>query len=327
MKKILVIGAGSWGTAIANLLAKNSHQVFLSANHQSIIDEINNKSTNKKFLPEIKLNSKITAIADFSEILKSCDLVFIVIPSLAAADVFKKISKVQIKKSCKFVICSKGVDKESLLFLGELFEKVVKNKNYAVLSGPNFAIEVANEVPTITTIAAKNKNLAKEVIEVLRNKNFHPQYFKDPITAEVCGVVKNIIAIACGMVDGLDLGVNAKAAIVLKGIGEIQTLCKKLGSSTDVVNAAGFGDIFLTCSSSKSRNNSLGTLLAEGKSYAEISKSGGKTFEGAASALSISKIAAKLNLQLDLCEKVQKILTKKHTSSQIKSIITKLIIS
>ena len=327
MKKILVIGAGSWGTAIANLLADNSHQVFLSANNQSVIDEINNKSTNKKFLPDINLNSKIAAISDFSENLKSCDLVFLVIPSVAAAEVFKKISKVKFKKSCKFVICSKGIDKESLLFLGDLFEKLVKNKNYAVLSGPNFAIEVANRVPTITTIAAKNKNLAKEVIAVLKNKNFHPQYFKDPLTAEVCGVVKNIIAIACGIVDGLDLGVNAKSAIVLKGISEIQLLCKKLGASTDLVNAAGFGDIFLTCSSAKSRNNSLGTLLSKGRTYLEISKSSGKTFEGSASALSVAKIAKKLNLQLDLCEKVQKILTKKHTPTQIKSIITKLILS
>lgn len=326
MKKIIVIGAGAWGTALANLLAKNSNEVFLSANHQKVIDEINCKNTNHKFLPDIKLSSKIKAIADFTDELELADFVFIVAPSSAAAEIFKKIAKAKIKKNCKFVICSKGVEQKSLLLLSDAFEKITKQKNYAVLSGPNFAGEVASEVPTVTSIAAKNKKLATEVIAVLNNRNFHAQYFKDPRTAEICAIMKNIIAIGCGIVDGLELGVNTKSAVVLKGISETQLLCKKLKASGDLANAAGFGDIFLTCSSTKSRNNTLGTLLAKGKSYAEVAKESGKTFEGAASAHAVAAIAKKLKLKLDLCEKINEILTRKFSPKQIKEQIVSAVL-
>ena len=321
MKKILVIGAGAWGTALANLLAKNSCEVFLSANDAKIITEINQKKSNQKFLPNIKLNSHIKAVADFASEINSANFVFIVTPSSSATQVFEKISKLKIPKNCKFVICSKGVEPKSLLLLSDAFEKITGLKNYAILSGPNFAIEVANEVPTVTTIAAKNKKLGAEVIKILNNNHFRASYFADPRSAEICGIVKNIIAIGCGIVDGLGLGVNAKAAVVMKGISEIQALCKKLGASIDITNAAGFGDIFLTCSSEKSRNNSLGKLIAAGKKP-EI----GKTYEGAASAQAIAAIAKKLKLKLDLCEGVNEILSKKFSSAEIKKRIVAAIL-
>jgi len=320
MKKIIVIGAGAWGTALANLLAKNGNQVFLSANDQKIIQEINQKNRNERFLPQVKLSSNIKAGADFSDLAKMADFIFIVTPSSATTEVFAQIFKINFKKTCKFVICSKGVEPKSLELLSDAFEKITKNKNYAVLSGPNFAIEVASEVPTITTIAAKNKKLADAVIGVLNNDHFKASYFKDPRSAEIFGVVKNIIAIGCGIVDGLDLGVNAKAALLMKGISEMRILCKKLKASDDVVNAAGFGDLFLTCSSSKSRNNSLGRAIAEGK------KIENKTYEGKTSARAVTALAKKLKLKLDLCEQINEILTHKHSKAQIKSIITKVIL-
>jgi glycerol-3-phosphate dehydrogenase (NAD(P)+) len=327
MKKILVIGAGTWGSAIANLVAKNSYRVILSSNQGDIIQEINNRHTNHKYLPNIKLSANIKAVKDFFAEIKDADFAFIVVPSLATTEVFAKISKLTLKKNCKFVICSKGVEPKSLLLLSDAFEKITKIKNYAVLSGPNFAIEVAQEIPTITTIASKDKKLANEVIKILNNDYFKASYFKDPRTAEICGIVKNIIAIGCGIAEGLDLGVNAKSAIVMKGIAEIQLLCNKLKASNDITNAAGFGDIFLTCSSLKSRNNTLGALISKGKTYKEVLKETGKTYEGAASAQAIAAIAKKLKLKLDLCEKINEILTHKHTKTQIKAIITKTILS
>lgn len=326
-KKIIVIGAGSWGTAIANLLAQNSHQVFLVGNRVEIIDEINQKQTNQRFLPEINLHKNITAITDFSDQIKNADLVFVVTPSVGAKEVFEKIKQTKPAKKCGFVICSKGFEHDSLMLLSDAFEKITARKNYAVLSGPNFAIEVANQEPTVTTIASRKKKLAKEVIDSLSNENFQAHYFKDPRTAEICGVMKNIIAIGCGIVDGLGLGVNAKSAVVMKGISEIQLLCKKMKASTDITHAAGFGDIFLTCSSTKSRNNSLGVMLAQGKSYAQIVKETNKTYEGEFSAEAVSQIAKKLKLQLDLCEEIHQILTRKHTPNKIRSIISKSILS
>ncbi|MDX2082423.1 MAG: NAD(P)H-dependent glycerol-3-phosphate dehydrogenase [Rickettsiales bacterium] len=327
MKKIIVIGAGAWGTSIANLLARNSQQVFLNANQQKIIDEINHNNTNNRFLPEVKLDKKITAIIDFTDQIKSADLVFIVTPSANATIIFKKIAALKIKKTCGFVICSKGFEHHSLMLLSDAFEKFTGIKNYAILSGPNFALEVANQEPTITTIASRNKKLAKEIIAVLNNENFQAQYFSDPRTAEICGIIKNIIAIGCGIIDGLKLGENAKAALVMKGINEIQILSKKLKASENLNHAAGFGDIFLTCSSPKSRNYSLGILLAQGKSYQQIAKETGKTYEGEFSAGAISKIAKKLKLQLDLCANINDILSRKHSATQIKTLISKSILS
>lgn len=323
MKKILVIGAGAWGTAIANLIAKNedknSGEVFLIANKQEIIDEINHQSSNEKFLPKIKLSPRVFGVSHF---VSDADFVFIVTPSAKCAKVFEEIALTKFSKKTIFVICSKGLDAKTGMVLSDLFEKVTKRKNYAVLSGPNFALEVANEVPSVTTIAAKNKKLANSVINLLSNNYFRASYFRDPRTAEICGVIKNVIAIGCGIIDGLDLGVNAKSALVMKGISEIQLICKKLKASTDLVNPAGFGDIFLTCSSSKSRNNSLGILIAQGKKV-----EAGKTYEGITSAKNAVALAKKLKLKLDLCEGINQILLSESSPEEIKKIISKAILS
>lgn len=319
MKKVLVIGAGAWGTSISNLIAKNSNEVFLTANKSEIVDEINHKSKNEKFLPGIKLSNKIYAIDRF---VTDVDFVFIVTPSANSAKVFQEIAKSDFRKTCVFVICSKGLESRTHDLLGDAFVKITGRKNYAVLSGPNFAAEVANEVPSITTIAATNKKMADSVIRLLNNDYFRASYSKDPRTAEICGVVKNVIAIGCGIVDGLDLGVNAKSALVMKGILEIQLLCKNLKASPDVVNAAGFGDIFLTCSSAKSRNNSLGVLLAKDLKIEE-----GKTYEGITSAKNAVALAKKLKVKLDLCEGINEILTRKSSPEEIKKIISKAILS
>jgi glycerol-3-phosphate dehydrogenase (NAD(P)+) len=319
MKRVLVIGAGAWGTAIANLIAKNSNEVFLCANRQLTIDNINHQSENCEFLPGVKLSQNVFGVDRF---VSDVDFVFIVTPSSGCNKVFEEIAKTKFKKNCIFVVCSKGLEPKNNLLLSDSFEKVVKNKKYAVLSGPNFAAEVANEVPSVTTIASKNKKLAGLVIKILSNNHFQAFYFKDPRTAEICGVIKNVIAIGCGMVDGLDLGVNAKSALVMKGICEIQLLCKKLKAAIDVANPAGFGDIFLTCSSSKSRNNSLGLLLAQGLEMEE-----GKTYEGVTSAKNAVALAKKLKVKLDLCEAINQILIRKSSPEEIKKIISKAILS
>lgn len=326
MKKILVIGGGTWGTAIANLLAKNSHDVNLVSIEQDVIKEINENHTTKKYLPGIFLDKNLHAISDYHEKIQSADFVFIVVPSLHISEVFSEITKAKLKKDCGFVICSKGIEQKSLLLLSDAFEKSTKIKNYAVLSGPNFAVEVAAEIPTVTTIASKNKKLAEKVINLLNNSYFKASYSKDPRSAEVCAIMKNIMAIGCGVAEGLGLGVNAKSAVVMKGIEEIRLICKKLKSSGDITNAAGFGDIFLTCSSTKSRNNTLGTLLAKGQSYKEVVAKTGQTYEGVAAAQAVTAMAKKLKLKLDLCEKINEILHAKHSPEQVEKILVQAIL-
>jgi len=325
--KILVIGSGTWGTALANHLAINQHNVYLYTIEPNIIIEINQKNTNSKYLPNVNLSKNLVAIDNF---IDDADIVFIVVPSDVISSVFHKIKSTNFKKNCIFVICSKGFEKNTLSLLSDAFIKIVDNQNFAVLSGPNFAIEVANQLPTVTTIASINKNIANKVIKIIKNKNFNALYFKDPRTAEICGIVKNILAIGCGLVDGLELGVNTKSALLIKGISEIQMICKKIKASTDLANPAGFGDIFLTCSSTKSRNNTLGTLIASGQNPLKLSqKSLDKkiTYEGVNSAKIIVQFAKKLKLKLDLCETIAIILENDFKPSEIKNLLVKVILN
>lgn len=324
-EKVLVIGSGAWGTAIADLIAKNGNEVFLSAVDDDVVNEINSCNQNKQFLPDITLNKRVKAVKGFELDIKKCTIVFIVTPSEVVDEVIKKIAALRVDLKTGFVICSKGLEPKKLKFFSDVFNESLPLNNLAVLSGPNFAAEVAGGTPSLTTIASVSKVYAKTVICLLDNEFFISKYSSDVITVEICGVVKNIIAIGCGIVDGLGLGQNTKAALVTRGIEEIMILCKKMKGKGDLVNPAGFGDIFLTCSSSKSRNNALGSLLAQGKTYLQIKKEQNKTFEGAVSADLIVKLAKKMKLKLILCQTIAQIIDSNYTSAQIKALITKAI--
>jgi glycerol-3-phosphate dehydrogenase (NAD(P)+) len=317
-KKVLVIGAGAWGSAISNLLADNNCEVTLVSENKDVVSQINQKNCNEKYLPNIVLNKKIKASLSYD---LNAGFVFIVVPSSSVKEVFQKIKQTKFKKSTIFVILSKGIESSSLKLLSDFFEEIVESKNYAILSGPNFAAEIAQKIPSITTIASKDKNLADKVIKILNNQYFKAHYSKDVEAAEICGVVKNIMAIACGMVDGLGLGVNTKAGVVVKGVKEIELICKKLKKGCDLANGAGFGDIFLTCSSAKSRNNSLGYAIAKGEKYDK-----NKTYEGQVAAKLIIKLAKRLKIHLDLCACVEEILRSDFSKKQIKEkIITAIL--
>jgi glycerol-3-phosphate dehydrogenase (NAD(P)+) len=325
--KISVIGAGAWGTAIANLIAKNSFPVLLISNDKKIVLEVNKKRSNQVYLPKIKLSSNITASDNLSEdSLKNSDLIFIVTPSKTIDGILEEISNFKLSSKTGFVICSKGLDQNKLKFFSQVFADILPDKKCAILSGPNFALEVAQESPTITTIASKDKKFAQKVIKILQNDYFQAEYSDDVITTEVSAVLKNVLAIGCGIVDGLNLGQNAKAALLNKGVQEILLLCKKLKGSGNLNNAAGFGDIFLTCSTTKSRNNALGYEIAKGRSYKEIDAKAHKTFEGAVSVKLIVKLAKKMKLQLKLCEMMEEILDKEFSTKEIKERITKAIL-
>ncbi len=332
LARIAVIGAGAWGTAIANLIAKNftnvlKNPILLIASDWQVINEINNHHSNSQFLPKVKLSRNLKACSDLENEIKNVDLLFIVTPSQTIFEILKKISNCKLKPSIGLVICSKGFDFTRQKFLSELVEDFLPRKNYAILSGPNFASEVAIEAPTVTNIASKNKKFADKVSALLQNDYFKSQYLGDVLTVQLCGIFKNIMAIGCGIIDGLNLGQNAKSALILQGINEIILICKKLKISDDLNNPAGFGDIFLTCSSTKSRNNSLGFRIASGKKYSEIKKSENKTYEGVIATKSIAKLAKKLRIELILCKTIDQILSKNLSIEEIKILITKSILS
>lgn len=315
--KIIVVGAGAWGTALANLLAQNNsaREVCLIANKIEISDEINQQHSNQKFLPNIALSSNLKSSQNLEEEALKADFIFVVTPSTATAELLQKIAQFNLKTNCGLVICSKGLETSSLKFFHQIVEEILSQKNYAILSGPNFAAEVAGETPTITTIAAKKTEFAQEVANLLNNKYFKAEISNDVVAAEICAIVKNIMAIGCGIVDGLGFGQNTKAALVTQGIAEIKILCQNFSSNGEINNAAGFGDIFLTCASTKSRNNSLGLLIAQEK-QSNIDKN--KTYEGMIGAKALAQLATKLEITLPLCKAINNILQNNFSRDEIK---------
>ncbi len=324
--KIIIIGAGAWGTALANMMAKNNHDVCLISNKSEIAQEINQNHSNNKFLPQVSLSKNLRSSLDLQGQIADADYVFIVTPSLACAQVIEEIANLKIKNSCGLVLCTKGLHHQKLEFFHNIIEKNLQGKNYAILSGPNFAAEVAAEVPSVTTIASKNQTFANKIIGFLQNNYFKAHYSPDVVAVEICGVMKNIIAIGCGIVDGLKLGENAKAALVLRGLHEIELLSKKLNGGADFNSAAGFGDIFLTCSTTKSRNNSLGSSIAQGLDVAQL-LSAKKTYEGAVSAKSVAQLISRLELKLVLCETIDEILQNSYSLQDIKHKISLAILA
>lgn len=333
-KKILVIGAGAWGTAIANLVSNGSSETILTSSHQQVVDEINHHHTNQKSLPGIVLSQNLVAKKDFlatatAKEIRRFEFVFIVTPSSKTVAIFNQIAALKFSRNCGFVICSKGfaellgsrssssASNTQLSLLSDAFEQITGIKNYAVLSGPNFASEVAQGLPTVTTIATKKKKLFDKISAVLNGENFCCVFSKFPRSAEICGIVKNVIAIGCGIVDELGLGMNAKAALVVKGCNEIQLLCDYFKTSNDLENPHGFGDIFLTCSSEKSRNYSLGKLLAQEKTYEEIARETCKTYEGFSSAKDLAIFSKTCGIKLELSSTINEILSQKFSRAKI----------
>lgn len=290
-KKILIIGSGSWGTAIANLIANNQYSenndnkynnsdVLIYSRNKDIINEININHSNEKYLANIRINKQIRAIDNLDIIdFATISFIFIVIPALAINEIINKINILQNSYNERegknhypaLIICSKGLcnnnfnnnnNSQSYNFPSYIVAKTLPNNQLAILSGPNFAKEVAENKFTITTIATSNYGLYQQLSILLNNNNFYCEYFSEMLNVEICAIIKNITAIACGICDGMGFGENFKAAIISNAINEIRIACKIMQRNPILPDAACFGDIFLTCSSKTSRNYLLGYQIA-----------------------------------------------------------------
>jgi glycerol-3-phosphate dehydrogenase (NAD(P)+) len=228
-----------------------------------------------------------------------------VVPSSNCVEVFEKIAQTSFGSNTIFVLCSKGfgVQNKQINFLGDLFFTITKNKNFAILSGPNFALEVATKKLTTTTVASENKNLANKIILCLNNYHFCAKYSHNIMTTEIVGIFKNIMAIGCGFLDALDFGYNAKSALICQGIAEIKILCNFFQVEATLDNPAGFGDIFLTCSSNQSRNYRFGFALGKKQN---IDKN--IMCEGAVACGLLVDFAIQKQISLDLCKIIAKII-------------------
>lgn len=306
-----VVGAGSWGTALANLLAVNGYVVDLWVFEEEVKQQIENDRENKVFLPGATLSENLKPTNDLEKATAEKDLVLVVVPSHIMRETSIKINKFIDKKTI-IVTASKGIEnKTHLTMLGILQENIqgIPEDNFVVLSGPSFAKEVARQQPTVVAVASTNPDVSKFVQQVFAAPFFRVYTNDDPVGIEIGGAIKNVIAIAAGISDGLELGLNARAALITRGLTEMKRLGDKMGANPHTfAGLAGVGDLLLTCTGALSRNYTVGTQLGRGKTLDDILKEMKMVAEGVKTTRSVYNLSRKLGIELPICNEVYKIL-------------------
>lgn len=306
-----VLGAGSWGTALAGLLAGKGYTVTAWDKNAAILDDIAKNHRNERYLPGIALPATLHAAPDLARALEGAELVVIAVPSPAVRPVAIE-AKRHVHAGTPIVCVAKGIEVETLMTMSEVLEDVLPvplHPYIAILSGPSFAKEVAKGLPTAVTVAARWERVARHVQEAFHTKSFRPYTSGDVVGAEIGGCVKNVVAIAAGMADGLGFGANALAALITRGLAEISRLAvRKGGNPLTLSGLAGLGDLVLTCSSDLSRNRTVGRGLAAGKTAAEVEKELGQVAEGVRNARSVHDLAKKLGIEMPISETMYRVL-------------------
>jgi glycerol-3-phosphate dehydrogenase (NAD(P)+) len=302
-----VIGAGAWGTALAQVCARAGLQVTLQAREPEVVASITASHENAVFLPGVLLDDAVVATADMAA-LAACDLILAVPPAQHLRSALTAL-KPHLKPGVPVVLCSKGVEQGSLKLMSEVAAEVLPDHPIAVLSGPSFAGEVARGLPTAVTLACEDETLGKLIGEAIAIPAFRPYLAADVIGAEAGGAVKNVLAIACGIVEGKGLGRSAHAALITRGFAELTRLAVALGGKTETVaGLCGLGDLVLTCSSPQSRNMSVGLALGGGQTLEQALAGKVSVAEGVASAPAVRALARSLRVETPICEAVAAIL-------------------
>ena len=300
---ISVIGSGSWGTALAQILADKGLGVTLWARRAEVSDEINSMRTNEARLPRVSLSENITATTDLKDALKS-DIVMMVTPAQSMRSVLEQM-KAYIRSEHVLVLCSKGIEQESLLLMSEVVDEILPCTKTTILSGPNFASEIARGKPAAATLASTDQDLAETLQNIVASANFRPYVTTDIIGTQVAGALKNVIAIACGIVKGLDMGENARASLITRGLAEITRLGVAMGARGETfLGQSGVGDMMLTCSSEQSRNFSFGLALGKGSHVSEIMEGKNTVSEGFFTAKTCAALAKKHNTDMPICTNI-----------------------
>ena len=306
MKTIGIIGAGAWGTALAQMLSKGGRDVVLQARETELVESINAKHENTIYLPGIELDENIRATDCLKDVARR-DVLLIVTPAQYVRSTLEEI-KDEIQKKI-LVVCSKGIELESGKLLSQVCQEVAPDATIAVMTGPTFASEIALGLPAAATIGIKDKDIGAELQDLLGVKGFRPYITDDVIGVQLGGAIKNVIAIACGVVYGRELGESARAALLTRGVAEIARLGVAMGAKkTTLLGMCGIGDLMLTASSMQSRNFSLGAALGEGKSMESILSQRNAVTEGVHTARSTLKLAKQYAVDMPITEAVYKCL-------------------
>lgn len=321
--KICVLGSGAYGSALAVILNENKNKVYLWS---PIKKEIQTFKENREplKLPGVKLDENIIITNDIEEATYNANLIVLAIPTAYVRSTIKKIKNyIKDKPIC---IASKGIEQETCAFVNEIILEELNSNNIAIISGPSFAIDVANKVPVGLTLACKSKETTELVYNAFSNSHFKLRICSDIIGTEICGAIKNVIAIAAGMLKGMNMPESTSAMLITESVHDIKDLIKGLGGDGDTISSfAGFGDLLLTATSTKSRNFSFGILIGSGASKEEIkSYIENTTIEGLYTLTSIKKLLVSINTQMPIVELLYSIIYEdKKPKDLIKFLIKK----
>jgi glycerol-3-phosphate dehydrogenase (NAD(P)+) len=304
---VVVIGAGAWGTATANVFADAGHPVTLWCRDAELAKSLNEKRENPKYLPGVRLSESLTASTDLNGVLAKSSWVVNAIPTQQIRNVFGPVAGLLAGKN--LVNTSKGIEIRSHKRVSEIVTEIAPNARYLILSGPSFALETVKRLPTAVTVACRDEKLAGELQKMVSTPYFRAYSSQDVVGVELAGALKNVIAVASGMVSGLQLGYNAQAAIINRGIAEMARAGKQLGADPRTfLGLAGMGDLVLTCTGPLSRNRKLGVLLAEGKRTEDAQKLLGGVAEGFYTAHSAHELATSAGIDMPIMDQVYRIL-------------------
>ena len=304
-----VLGGGAWGTALASVMARHtSGPVSLWAREGETVAAINTTHINEQFLPGIELPEAILATDDLAA-LATCDIILMVVPAQFARSVLAELALL-MKADASLVLCAKGIEQESLKLMSDVAGEFIDTRQIAVLSGPSFAADVARGLPTAVTLACADETRGMYLCQEIGAAAFRPYYTDDVIGAEIGGALKNVLAIACGIVAGKALGESARAAVTARGFAEMGRLGTALGARPETLGGlSGLGDLILTCSSDMSRNFSLGRALGEGKTVEEVLGARSSVSEGAMSAQAVARLARTHQLDMPICSAIDAVIS------------------
>lgn len=305
---IAVLGAGSWGTALAILLSRNGAVVRLWGHLTTEVERLHRDGENREFLPGYPFPDGLSVTADLGEALQGADEVLVVVPSHAFRAVLKKAVPL-MEQQTSLSWATKGVEPQTLSLLHEVAAELLGDKSTAVISGPSFAGEVAKGLPTAVTVASSSLEHAEKIAGYLHSDCFRAYTSDDIIGLEVGGAAKNVMAIGAGIADGLGFGANTRAALITRGLAEIMRLGMALGGKREtMMGLGGMGDLVLTCTDDQSRNRRMGLALARGLSIDEAKQEIGQEVEGVMTAQAIYNKARKLGVEMPITEQVYQVL-------------------
>ncbi len=305
---VAVIGAGSWGTALAMQLARNGHQVNLWGHEPEHIQRLIEQGENSEFLPGIKLHPRILPMASLADAVSAVQYILIVIPSKAYRQFLARL-KPLIGPQTRVFWASKGFEIETGKFLHELVEEELGIEHYGVISGPTFATEVARDLPAAVTCAGNHAESTQQFAELLHGGHFRCYTSNDVIGVEVGGALKNVLAIAVGAADGLGFGANTRAALITRGLSEVMRFGAMKGAHKEtLMGLSGLGDLILTCTDDQSRNRRFGLAIGKGLSVEQAIESIGQTVEGYRAAHALYHMAQKMGLMLPIMGQVYRVL-------------------